>query len=200
MNKKDIALSVGGVVATMVLAYLLYRLQQRDAAAAAAAAQQSAADAAITEQDNVAYQADPYNAAISALSGSPSLTGTVTNTSPAVASSGVTADTGSNGTGLDQNDTSFDNLFAGIMQTFGGAITAQASTPESVASMTIPQFTGLSSNVLNNIPVTAAEAAAPAAPGISYDASNVPAEMFTGYAVSSHPVTAHPILGSQVSA
>lgn len=45
MNKKDIALTVGGVVATMILAWLLYRLQKRDSAAAAAAAQQQSSDA-----------------------------------------------------------------------------------------------------------------------------------------------------------
>ena len=48
MNKKDIALTVGGVLATMVLAYLLYQHQQT---AAAAAASDAAANAAQAQAD-----------------------------------------------------------------------------------------------------------------------------------------------------
>jgi len=53
MNRKDIALTVGGIIASFALTYLIYRLQQRDAAANAAAAAAAATDAAAQEtQEN----------------------------------------------------------------------------------------------------------------------------------------------------
>ncbi len=55
MNKKDIALTVVGVLATAGLSYMLYREQQKTSAANAAsqaAAQQAATDAANTQYNN----------------------------------------------------------------------------------------------------------------------------------------------------
>lgn len=181
MNRKDIALTVGGVVATMVLAYLLYRMQQRDAAAAASQAN------ATTEGQTQEYQAegygtyDQYAAAIGSIP-TTSLTGT-TNPTTSVTNSAATADTGATGTSNDSTDTS--NLISEILSTFAGSINAQATNPNTVASMIIPTTAGLSSSALNGIPLTAAEAS-----------SGVPAFMRTSTSLSSHPVTAHPVLGT----
>lgn len=60
MNKKDVALTVGGILATMAVSYLVYRMQKKDAAAAAAN-QDAAAQAAY----NQAAQQESYLAAVS---------------------------------------------------------------------------------------------------------------------------------------
>lgn len=52
MNKKDIALTVGGILATMVVSYLIYQMEQRNAAAAAA----NAAAYDINQQNQLAQE------------------------------------------------------------------------------------------------------------------------------------------------
>lgn len=88
MTKKDIALSVGGVLATMVLAYLLYRLQQRDSAASAAAAAEAQTQAEMNTEDVYSLLSTPsYGGATEAYS-SPSISDI--STSPELNSSGDT--------------------------------------------------------------------------------------------------------------
>lgn len=164
MNKKDIALTVGGVVATMALAYLFYRMQQRDAAANAAATQ-AAADAATqaaaqAQQAQEAQASGAYQelAAYYPSVSTPSITGTTTTTDAAstVTTSASTADNGDTGTTIDS--TGIDNLLSQIINDFAGSITTQGAQPETVASMTIPTITSVSGDDLSGIPITAQQA------------------------------------------
>jgi hypothetical protein len=229
MNRKDIALTVGGVVATMVLAYLLYRMQQRDAAAyaaAAAAANQANQDAASSP---VAYQADPYAEAIASLSTGSNVPATGA-TPPASMASSVASSSAPDTNPYDE--TGINDVLSQIISDFGPAIMAQGASPESVASMTIPTMSGVQSDALSGVPITAADATAassdpglvlhagmnnnPVAGGVMFNPTTgvvtplsgappyqvdpgtfgwePPAQMQTGADVSSHPVTAHPII------
>ena len=158
MTKKDIALTVGGVIATMVLAYLLYRLQQRDAAAAAAAAasapqtsgetdEQQLADQSLEYQQyaELAYQQAQTNVSLPGLSDPAS-----------VATSATTAATGNSGTTVDSSD--IDNLMGQIISDFAPSITAP---PSSLPSMVLPIISGGddgSAAAVANIPTTAGQA------------------------------------------
>lgn len=196
MNKKDIALTVGGVLATMVLAYLFYKMQQRDAAAAITAAQAvSDQNAAITTDPGLnAYQ---YAEALPQIS-TPQLTGLSTNTAAEVTNSGQTADLG---TYIDATD--INQVIGNIVNSFSGALTSSDASSSDLAKLQIPAITGVATTALSGIPVTAQDAAAQAiltaAPTITtLDSSTAayPLEMVTGKHVSSHPVTAHPIVTS----
>lgn len=202
MNKKDIALTVGGVLATMVVAYLIYKMQQRDAAAQASAAQASsdAAAQAATEAQEADYSGGYQYAQMLSQVTSPTITGTTADTTAAVSSSVNTATTGATGTSIDSSD--IDDLMSQIINQFAGSITTPPSS-DTVASMTIPTLGNGSTNTtssLLDIPTTAQAAAAQAAssvPAITtlYSTSaGYPVSMETGAAVSSHPVTAHPIV------
>jgi len=178
MDKKDIALTVGGVVATMALAYLFYKLQQRDSAAAAAATQAAADEAtqaaqqAQLAQSSAAYQEQATAAYYPSVS-TPSLTGTGSDAdlSSSVTTSSGTADQGDTGTTIDS--TGIDNLLSQIISTFAGSLTSGGTAPETVASMTIPTITSVSGTDLSGIPVTAQQAAQEAAPPITASPSPV---------------------------
>ena len=140
----------------MVLAYLLYRLQQRDTAAAAAANQ---VDPATAEQSQLEDASSAYQyASLLSMAGSTPLTGATGTVISSVDTSGATGATGATGTTIDVSDT--NNLMAQIINDFAGSITAQSSTQPTVASMTIPTLGGVSSSDLTGIPVTAEQAAA----------------------------------------
>jgi hypothetical protein len=219
MNTKDIALTVGGVLATMVVAYLIYKMQQRDAAAAAAAASSAADTAAAYSASEAGGGYDEYAAAIASIQ-SPVTTGT--STTPAnVSSSADTATTGDSGTSVSGED-GF-SLIAQVLNDYasslapgpaapGPAAFDLTGSPLDLATLTIPTIGGAPSTALANIPVTAADAAVQAAvPGMddytaigemldpvtgrvtSFSNANFPPSMLTSYAMSSHPVTAHPI-------
>lgn len=199
MNKKDIALTVGGVLATMVVAYLIYKMQQRDAAAAAAqnedATDEAAQNAASAEQADASasYQ---YASLLSQVT-TPNITGTVNNTAAAVATSATTATTGDDGTTYDTTD--INKLLGQIIDDYAGPL-MPSSTTSSVASMTIPTIAGLGASDLSGIPITAAAAAAdaavPAITTIDNTAAYYPSNMESSWSVSSHPVQAHPIVTS----
>jgi multidrug efflux pump subunit AcrA (membrane-fusion protein) len=200
MNKKDIALTVGGVLATMVVAYLIYKMQQRDAAATAAAAQSNSDAAAVAAEQSQEADASAnyqYSALLSSVGTGVNLTGSTTNTTAAVASSGATADTGATGTTIDSSD--IDNLMSQIISTFAGSINSQGNTAETVASMTIPTIAGVSASDLTGIPTSAAAALANANENVSSltilpSTSSFLGAMQSNPTVSSHPVTAHPIV------
>ena len=138
MNKKDIALTVGGVLATGVLTYLLYRLQQRDAATAAA---------------NVAASADASQAQVYNEAG---LAASLPQVSvPAIgnlgsSNEGSTDTTSSNGTSATASDT---GLLTQILSEFAGAINAPAYGATSNASL-IPTLTVDPSSGLSGVPIT----------------------------------------------
>ena len=194
MSRKDIALTVGGVLATMVVAYLIYKMQQRDAAAAAASSSSSASS-------GDAYQASGDMSALEYASLlSQSFTTPAYGSGPAaVASSGATADTGATGTSIDATDA--NDLLAGIIADFAGSITSQSSNPQTVASMTIPTLTGIGASDVSDIPVTAGQANAGAAASLSPGPTTIVnstaiAPMQSSALVSSHPVAEHPAVQS----
>lgn len=69
MTKKDIALSVGGVLASCVVSYLLYKMEQRDSAVTAANAAATAAADAANQQQEEEQQAE-YLSELPTISGS----------------------------------------------------------------------------------------------------------------------------------
>lgn len=173
MDKKEIALSIGGVLATMALSYLLYRIQQKDSAANAAASQAAAAAA---EQNAVAEQSqeEQYTSELPDLSGGDSDSSTSStnfDTSSQTASSGSDASTSS-------DDSVADILAAWLASN-------PVSQPDSVASQLIPTApNNLNPNAgITGIPTTAAGASAglpspttnPSSPGSGPIASPVTA-------------------------
>lgn len=110
MKKEDIALTVGGILASIAVSYLIYRLEQNNAAtnAANAAAQAQAEE---TAQASAAYQQQSLLASVGSSAASVGSSSTTTTYDPTAASStDVTAST-SNGAGLDPNLESIISAF-----------------------------------------------------------------------------------------
>lgn len=219
MDRKDIALTVGGVLATMVLAWLLYRLQKRDQAEAlAASTDQAAQDASAT------VAADPYSTNLTdewlaqslINSASTNQTGATSNTAASVSTSSPVADLGSY-----YDSTDVNNLLSEVVAAYSTPATAPANstssatssdlpaislatiTPAQLAAMQIPTYTGTVQTATGNIPLTAEDATAQAMLAISpslstfqTDSATYLPSMVSSAAVSSHPVTAHPIVGT----
>jgi len=150
MSKKDIALTVGGIVAGLALTYLLYRLEQNSAATNAANAAAAADAAAQASQDE---QLQQYDLASSLPSVSVSSLGTDTTTAPS------TDSTGSDGYG-DTADAGASTLLSNIIADFAGAVTSQ-NGGEAVNASIIPTLDfGQPSTVLDAVPITAGQAQA----------------------------------------
>ena len=198
MSRKDIALTVGGVLATMVVAYLIYKMQQRDAAAAAASS--SAASSSGEAYQDGDMSALEYAALLSQAVGP--MTGVVSNTTGTVSSSADTATTGATGTSIDASDT--NDLLSEIIADFAGSITTPGgNNSQTVASMTIPTLTGAGGLDLSDVPVTAGQANAGAAASLAPAGTTIlnsrapyMASMQSSADVSSHPVAQHPIVQS----
>jgi hypothetical protein len=243
MDRENIALTVGGVLATMALAYWFYLKQQSDAAASSAAQ----ADAIAAEDS--APASDPYNtnltqewlaSSLTNASGA-ALTGLSSNTAASVATSSAVSDLGAS---YDSTDTahmlsdivahysgapssSFD-LSAFDVGSFGSAAafnvgSAGSLTPgpaSTLSAITVPAIAGVTQTATGNIPVSAADAIAqaelalspstsspiyapldtpPQAGGANYyvplNFSSFLASLQSSASLSSHPVTAHPIVG-----
>jgi hypothetical protein len=109
MKKEDIALTVGGILASIAVSYLIYRLEQNNAAtnAANAAAQAQAEE---TAQASAAYQQQSLLASVGSSAASVGSSTTTTYDPTASSSTDVTAST-SNGAGLDQNLESIISAF-----------------------------------------------------------------------------------------
>jgi hypothetical protein len=194
MKKADIALTVGGILASMAVAWMLYRAQVRDQAAAAQAAQdQAAQDASATAA------ADPYNTQLAeqwlqasqlgSAAASPTTAAAASTTTAAAPSSG--ADLGGS---VDTSDA--NQLIANIVAAFsqpstpldlGGATpTLSSITPEQLAAMSIPAIAGTVQQATGNIPTTAQDAAAQAMLSIAPNLYNY--AMDSNTANTSHPV------------
>lgn len=207
MTRKDIALTVGGILATMTLAYLFYKLQQRDAAAAAAAAAaQAASDAAAANGGSSLAAIDPttqqYYQEASYMQQLPQIS--IPDLSNSVANSANTAVTGITGTGLASTGTTDQNdLISQIIADFASNNT---TNPNLLPTITLSDPIAAA---VANIPISAQQAAAIASPtyyspggsGPGYYISDGgPGHVATLFAqdsnssVSSHPVTAHPIV------
>lgn len=153
MTRKDIAFTVTGVVATMALAYLFYRQQQKAAAAAANAAQtaQDVTDpnAYTTTQDelyaaSLGYQAGQNESLSSASTVSPSMSSSV-DTSAATAATGGTPDT--DGT----------DLLSQIIAAYYANQNAPSSGAD-FSSLEIPTLNAPPSVTTSGIPTTATDA------------------------------------------
>jgi hypothetical protein len=140
MNKKDIALTVGGVLATMVLAYLLYSLQQRDAATAAANSANAEADAEDQQAEQEEYLSQLPTASTGVASGTTTLD---------TSNEGSTDTTSSSGT---DGDAATESLLTNIIADFAGSINQGTPGATQNASLipTLPN-TQLS---LVNVPTT----------------------------------------------
>jgi hypothetical protein len=201
MTRKDIALTVGGILATMSLAYLFYALQKRDAAAAAQASSDAAAvaDQATADQSGQYYQEAAYYGGGQQF---PSIS--IPDFSSQVSSSGATATTGTTGTSIDATDAS--NLISQIIADYAGNT---GSNPNLLPTIT---NTDPIAAAVANIPISAQQATqtpgtgdsgtyyAPGGSGPGYQPSpNSPtvgilSAQQSNSGVTSHPVTAHPIV------
>jgi hypothetical protein len=195
MDRENIALTVGGVLATMALAYLFYRKQQSDTAASAAAQ----ADAIAAEDS--APASDPYNtnltqewlaSSLTNASGA-ALTGLSSNTPASIATSGAVSDLGAS---YDSTDTahmlsdivahysgapssSFD-LSAFDVGSFGSAAAFNVGSagsltpgpPSTLSAITVPAIAGVTQTATGNIPVSAADAIAQAELALSPSSSS----------------------------
>jgi hypothetical protein len=198
MTRQDIALTVGGILSTFVVAYLIYRMQRRDAAAeaeanASAATDQTAQDAANAQQMADASTQYEYASILSSV-GTPSITGTTNSTASAVTSSGTTAVTGDGSAAYDSTD--INKLLGQIIDEFSAPLMPDSTITQGMAA-TIPTVAGLAPTDLSTIPITAAAAAASAPTPYTVTVDGLapyPSNMQTGWNVSSHPVEAHPIV------
>jgi hypothetical protein len=144
MKKEDIALSVAGTLAAMVVAYLIYKMEARDnaansaqqAAAQQAAAQQSAdAQASLEEQLNSLL---PSAQASSALyTPSPSTTSTASSTTPV----------SSTPSGSTVSSSNIDSLLSAFETTFANAQVPPSTT---YASIPISQNTAIDYGAIVN--------------------------------------------------
>jgi type II secretory pathway pseudopilin PulG len=200
MQRGDIALTVGGVLATMVLAYLLYRLERGDRAKAQAQAAQSAADEATDAQ----YAATNYSPGLNAYqydevqpqAQTPLITGVTNNTTSTVTSSSNTSDLGSY-----IDSTSVNHLLSDVVAAFsGGGDVHPSFSPQELEALSVPAITGVAQTALSGVPVTAQDAAAqamlaitPAITTASSSSAAFPDAMLSSIYVSSHPVQPHPI-------
>jgi len=150
MNRKDIALSVAGVLATMALAYLFYRQQQAASAASAAAAQPQD----VTDPNYYDNYYDPNYAYQYAGSGSSII--------PTVSVPTYTADSGvdtsaSTAAGI-QAPTDDNSLLSQIIAAYHGDSTSTDDNSVDFAALAIPTATVNPSISIGNIPQTAADA------------------------------------------
>jgi hypothetical protein len=193
MDRENIALTVGGVLATMALAYMFYRRQQSDAAQASSAAQ---ADAIAAQDSSPA--ADPYNtnlteewlaSSLTAASGA-AITGLSSNTAAGVATSSAVSDLGAS---YDATDTA--HMLSDIVAAYSGAPTSSfgsfnlgAADPAEMfnvgsagslnldstqlATVTLPAIAGVTQTATGNIPVSASDAITQAELALSPNRSN----------------------------
>jgi hypothetical protein len=197
MNKKDIALTAGGTVATMLLSWLFYRRQRDQAAAQAQATTDQAA------QDATATAAtDPYNTQLAQewLQAGSLASSASSGTTTAAPSSASSLDLGGNLVDTSEANQLIANIVAAYTPTpatassldLGGPLDLASITPEQLAAMTIPAITGTVQTATGNIPTTAQDAAAQAMLAVAPTLYNF--AMDSSDQVSSHPVDAHPTL------
>lgn len=159
MSRKEIALSVGGVIATMLFAWLLYRRQEQDALAIAQQQAGTAATAVPSPYEYSGYgNVELPGVSVPTISTSSS----IGSTDNQVSSS--TATTGNDVSG----DTQAETLVSNILSAFQSNNSAYSYQPQTVASMTIPTIDYTSPTSLAGVPTTADQAQA----GVSSTASH----------------------------
>lgn len=204
MNRKDIALTVVGVLATAGLTYLLYRKQQSDSAAATAAASTSSD---VTDPNYYGDQGGLYDESVAYQMGAqsaitvPSLSSTGTSSTDASSSVDTSATTASTG---NEPTTDANDLISQIIQAYAAGTPSSSSTNQyqqtDFSGLSIPTATVTPSVAITGIPTTAAQAAQDAENMLGINGSltsstgavNPPS--ITPVATTSRP-TAHPIVG-----
>jgi hypothetical protein len=192
MNRKDIALSVAGVLATMALAYLFYRQQAAATAAAAAATPQDVTDPYSMYADpNYAYQ----------------YAGSAASAIPTVSVPTYSADSGqdtsaSTAAGV-QAPTDDNSLLSQIIAAYHGDSTDTSQSSVDFASLAIPTATVTPTITIGNIPQTAADATSNAqnmlgVSGVNGGAVSPPSTV--PVSTTTNPVKYNHILTSQTSA
>jgi hypothetical protein len=166
MTNKDIALTVGGILATMILAYMLYKRQQEQAAAASSSPQD--VNAPDYYDDGGLYSASmqyAYGSQIASLA-----TPTIGATTPINSGSSAVDVSSSTATGTDQGSQAMTVIGQFFHDYMSGA---QQSSPEEFSTLVIPPISLPPGIDVSSIPVTAAQAQA----GLLIDqgAANVPA-------------------------
>ena len=149
MNRKDIALTVAGVLATMALAYLFYRQQQTAAAASAPAAQD------VNDPNYYNDYGDPnyaYQYAGSAASSIPTV-----SVPTYTADSSSTVDTSASTAAGIQAPTDDNSLLSQIIAAYHGDSTSTNSSVD-FSSLAIPTASVQPTVTVSNIPQTAADA------------------------------------------
>jgi hypothetical protein len=185
MRAGDVALTVGGILATMALAYLLYRQQQKSAGGGAAV--QDVTDPNYyTDQglydSSMTYQ---YASQLSSLS-VPTVSSTSSTSSVAsqVDTSSSTAATGN------PPDSDVYNLLANILAEYHTSNAGDYGEAD-LSSLTIPVLNVQPIETTTGIPTTAADALTSAQNMLPTSASDDP---------SSHPVIASPIVADPYQA
>jgi hypothetical protein len=175
-NKKDITLTVTGIIASLVLAYLLWRVQQRDSASSTAvndAAAQAQAEAQETQSENESsFLANYQSQASQGVGGA---------VEPSYDSIGDAATT----SGADDSD-----LLSSIINAYSGT-NATVATP-SVSSMLLNQ--GLTADLsdataVSNVPTSLAQISS-AGNATSSASDSGTSSTSQGGAVATNPLTA----------
>lgn len=161
MTRKDIALTVGGILATMVLAYLIYRLQQRDAAARAAASSNSQ-DNADSIDAQLAQQSQEYQQYAELQYQQAQASTSSADLTSAVTTSANTAQAGAGAADLPSDSTDIDNLLSQIIQDYATSNQPAdlTTTQTTLPGLTIPIISNGddSTAALASIPTTANQA------------------------------------------
>lgn len=146
-ERKDVVLTVAGIIASLTTAYFIWRAESKQSAAQAQAAQdqaaQQAADAAAGQEQQASYLQS-----LAASVPSTSFTGTSNTTSidtTATSESDAHAAVGNGVTG-DGSPTSGDTLLATLLQTFNNQLSQQTAAANSTATTLIQPYNPPSEN------------------------------------------------------
>lgn len=192
MNRKDIALTVGGVLATMVLAYMFYRHQEQQAAATAAPA--SSVDDGSGLADALAYYQVTAGASSSAAVSVPTLdTSSISSSAPSTSSAAA----------IDPDTAS---LLSQIISAYGPPVS------QTSANLLIPTLNPSAPSALASVPTSAGDAinqAVASLPGPVYGGeikntlgpimmvdNSTGLSTAASSAFTSHPVNLHPLAGA----
>lgn len=163
MNRKDIALTVAGVLATMALAYLFYRQQQQSAAVQAATTSQDVTSPGYDDgglydssmQYQYAYASQLASASVPTLS--------ATSSNSAVANSvDTSASTAATGNEPTSDGESLISQILAEFHTSNNGSSGVSYSPSDYSSLLIPTIDTQPVVTTTGIPITAADAASDA--------------------------------------
>jgi type II secretory pathway pseudopilin PulG len=124
LDKKQIALTVGGILAGLTLTYLLYRLEQNNAATAAANAANASAEAESQLANQQAEVASLPAISVPTISSTPSTTPSTSDTSNQSQTSSI--------------DPGLESIIASLLSQDNTSTTTQQSPSAQIAQLPIP--------------------------------------------------------------